>query len=270
MDLNGVDLSNAILTGVQSGGITGTPSHLPANWQLIDGYLVGPGANLTNAELAHADLTNAHLTGTNFTGANLDDVILTGAHLDGAKLAANLYGVQSAGFTGTPASLPTHWQVVSNSTGVQFLIGSGARLVGQDLHGVDLTSQDLTGTNFTGANLDDVNLTGAHLDGAKLAANLYGVQSAGFTGTPASLPTHWQVVSNSTGVQFLIGPGARLIGQDLHGVDLTSQDLTGTALMSANLTGASLTGVTGAAEYNLATILPAGFDPHAAGWTLVS
>ena len=283
-NLNNADLSNATLTGVSSGGIKGTPAALPTNWRLIDGYLIGPGANLTGADLTGADLTNAdltnadlnganlngaNLTGTNFTGANLDDAILNGAHLDGAKLAANLYGVQSAGFTGTPASLPTHWHVVSNSTGVQSLVGPGANLAGQNLHGVDLTNANLTGTNFTGANLDDAILNGAHLDGAKLAANLYGVQSAGFTGTPASLPTHWHVVSNSTGVQSLVGPGANLVGQNLHGVDLTSQDLTGTALMGSDLTDATLTGVTGAAKYNTATILPAGFDPVAAGWTLV-
>ena len=95
LDLNGVDLSNAILTGVQSGGITGTPSHLPANWQLIDGYLIGPGANLIGADLTGKDLTDADLSSVNLAGANL-----TGANLDGANLAtAVLIGVQSGGIT---------------------------------------------------------------------------------------------------------------------------------------------------------------------------
>jgi hypothetical protein len=30
---------DAVLTGVTSGGITGTPSSLPAGWELVDGYL---------------------------------------------------------------------------------------------------------------------------------------------------------------------------------------------------------------------------------------
>ena len=48
-DLSNADLSYATLTGVQSSGITGTPTALPQNWRLVDGYLMGPGANLANA-----------------------------------------------------------------------------------------------------------------------------------------------------------------------------------------------------------------------------
>ena len=65
--LSGVDLSGADLTNVKSGGITGTPSHLPTNWQLIDGYLIGPGANLGFANLSGVDLTGADLTGADLT-----------------------------------------------------------------------------------------------------------------------------------------------------------------------------------------------------------
>ncbi len=64
-DLTNTDLTGANLTGVRSGSIVGTPSSLPAGWQLINGYLVGSGANLTGANLYGADLTNADLTGAN-------------------------------------------------------------------------------------------------------------------------------------------------------------------------------------------------------------
>jgi len=129
-------------------------------------------------------------------------------------------------------------------------------------------------------------LTGATLTGATLTD----VQSGGITGPPASLPTDWQFITG-----FLIGPSVQLNGEDLTGLDLADMDLTGAILTYANLdqatltatnlsgadltgatltgadlTGATLTGVTGAAQYNSATILPAGFDPVAAGWTLVS
>ena len=63
----------------------------------------------------------------------------------------------------------------------------------------------------------------------------------------------------------LIGPYAQL-----HEAVLTNADLTGVYLSFVNQTGATSTGVTGAAKYNTATMLPAGFDPVAAGWTLVS
>ena len=68
---------------------------------------------------------------------------------------------------------------------------------------------------------------------------------------------------------------ANLTGAWLNNADLTNADLTNAFLYGANLTGANLGdanlfGVTGAAKYNSLTILPAGFDPVAAGWTLVS
>ena len=63
---------------------------------------------------------------------------------------------------------------------------------------------------------------------------------------------------------------ALLYQANLTGADLTGANLTNAYFTNADLTGAALTGATGAAKYNLATILPAGFDPVAAGWTLVS
>ena len=82
--LGGANLTNAVLTGVQSGSVTGTPVALPTNWQLVGGYLVGPGSNLTNAVLTGANLTDADLADTNFTGANLDDATATGVNVTSA------------------------------------------------------------------------------------------------------------------------------------------------------------------------------------------
>lgn len=64
-NLNGVNLASVNLTGVTSGGITGTPSGLPSGWVVTDGYLVGPSANLTDAELTNANLAGADLSGAN-------------------------------------------------------------------------------------------------------------------------------------------------------------------------------------------------------------
>ena len=46
----GADLTDANLSGVCSGGIIGSTSDLPTNWQLTGGYLVVPGANLSGAQ----------------------------------------------------------------------------------------------------------------------------------------------------------------------------------------------------------------------------
>ncbi len=61
-----------------------------------------------------------------------------------------------------------------------------------------------------------------------------------------------------------------LTGVKLTNTNLTNTNLTNTNLTNAMLGDANLFGVTDAAKYNSLTILPAGFDPVAAGWTLVS
>jgi uncharacterized protein YjbI with pentapeptide repeats len=50
-DLQGTILTGANLSGVTSGSITGSPT-LPENWSVVLGYLVGPYADLSNANLA--------------------------------------------------------------------------------------------------------------------------------------------------------------------------------------------------------------------------
>jgi len=64
---------------VFSGGISDTPSALPTGWSLVDGYLIGPGADLANAILA-----NANLAGANLSGADLSDADFSGADVSGA------------------------------------------------------------------------------------------------------------------------------------------------------------------------------------------
>jgi uncharacterized protein YjbI with pentapeptide repeats len=129
-NLANANLYRAILTNASSGGIAGTPSVLPVSWQLINGYLIGPKANLANAVLDDADLQGAILTEANLTnatlnrtnlydaslaGANLTGVsnaslaysILTGANLTNAQFASPPVYVTSGGITGVPSALPS-------------------------------------------------------------------------------------------------------------------------------------------------------------------
>ena len=77
-DLTGADLTGADLTDV-SGSFVGTPISLPADFRVVNGYLVGPNADLSGADLTGADLTGADLTGADLTNANLSGAKLTGA-----------------------------------------------------------------------------------------------------------------------------------------------------------------------------------------------
>jgi uncharacterized protein YjbI with pentapeptide repeats len=267
-NLTGANLTGATLTGVRSWGTIGIPT-LPTGWILRNGFLIGPGANLRDANLAGAALGNTDLTGANLTGVQSGNITGTptlptgwklsrgyligpGANLYGADLTGgNLTGVKSGNITGTP-TLPTGWKLING-----YLIGPGANLTDAILNGANLSSANLdevvsgntsgTPTLPTGwklsvgylvgpsANLTGANLRGANLSGTNLArANLEGVRSGEITGT-TTLPEGWLLQAG-----YLVGPRANLeeavlIGTNLNGANLTNATLTG--VTSGNITG---------------------------------
>ena len=90
-NLSAVDLTGADLTGVRmqadpSSGIIGAPKALPVDWSLVGGYLVGPGADLDEADLSFADLTGADLTGADLSHADLISADVSRADLSDADL----------------------------------------------------------------------------------------------------------------------------------------------------------------------------------------
>ena len=69
------------MTGVISGGITTVPAQFPLEFSIVDGYLAGPGANLSGANLSGEDLA-----GVDYSKIDLDGANLSGADLSGADL----------------------------------------------------------------------------------------------------------------------------------------------------------------------------------------
>ena len=71
-----------ILTGMQSGGLIGTAESYPSSqWILVNGYLVGPGADLTGADLSNTDFSDVtDWAGTSFTNANFDGSTFSDIH----------------------------------------------------------------------------------------------------------------------------------------------------------------------------------------------
>ncbi|HWC24049.1 MAG TPA: pentapeptide repeat-containing protein [Flexivirga sp.] len=237
-----VNLTGAKLSGVISGGIIGTGT-LPAPWRLVNGYLVGPGANLTGADLRGMDLSSATLT-----------------------------GVKSGGVDCTDCTLPTGWSWtgLEKDGGGGYLVGPGANLHGADLSGLDLSgvnfgSADLSGVNLIGATLTNTifragDLTGADLRGSDLTnAEISGsdVSAADFTGAVLTglrtytlshdlqpkLPTGWTAAYG-----YLLGPRANLSASSFHRADLAGVNLAGanlarTNFIESNLKGANLSGV---------------------------
>jgi len=121
--LEGANLEGASLAGVQSGLDTGAPSALPEHWQLTDGHLIGPDADLEGAQLEGADLEGVDLEGANLR-ANLTGALLSGADLEGA-------GLEHADLRGADVE--------------------GANLKGANLEHAELAGSDLYDAIFAGA-----------------------------------------------------------------------------------------------------------------------
>jgi uncharacterized protein YjbI with pentapeptide repeats len=233
------DLSLANFSGVKSSGLWGTPTLSP-DWQLLSGYLVGPGANLARANLVN----------TNLAGTNLDNADLT---------LASLEGVKSGSIVGVPKVLPPYWTLQNG-----YLIG----------HSADLTNADLTGTNleflsnalqtvkFTGANFTNARIGKADLRNLDLRSNIF--KNAYFGGTLC-------MYCNLAGVDLSGADltGAQLFEANLSGANLSfsnfsnanltnaemaSADLDGSSLASANLSGVSSGNILG-----VPTSLPSGW-----------
>jgi uncharacterized protein YjbI with pentapeptide repeats len=157
-NLSGTNLTDAYMAGVSSGGIIGTPAILPSNWLLEDGYLIGPDAqvtqaNLTGVSLAGADLQVINLDGANLSGANASDAYLAAARLAGAVLDS----IQSdGGVTGGPASLPSGWVLRSGwLIGPDVTLDNPADFTKADLRGADLFGADLNSDTWTDATCPD-------------------------------------------------------------------------------------------------------------------
>ncbi|HEY2505929.1 MAG TPA: pentapeptide repeat-containing protein [Streptosporangiaceae bacterium] len=232
--ITGANLSAAFLPGVISGGVTG-PASLPDFWQLVGGYLIGQGTNLTGADLAGqdlpgGDLNDANLTNADFTNADLNGADLYSSTVSGAQFTgADLAGVQACDLTGTPASLPAPWVLRDDclfGPGV-LILENATNMSGFDLSGLDLAGGQLNETDFDTTNFDDTNLTG-------VIAFESSFTSADFSN------------ADLTGVQ---ASGSNFTDANFSDADLTNAAFTnGTNLTGATFTGATLTGVTTAVD----------------------
>jgi len=90
--LSGVDLSKAFnVFGLHATALVECPAVPPPGLSCVAGTLLGPGANLSQADLHGVDLHGRDLHGANLTGSDL-----RGADLSGADLSAVNLGVADA------------------------------------------------------------------------------------------------------------------------------------------------------------------------------
>jgi len=235
-NLTGAVLTDVKLTGIISGHIKGNP-RLPNKYKLINGYIIGPYVNLTDADLTDVDLTDVDLTAIDLTGIKLCKIkgnpklpngyilingYIIGPNMDlsGANLTGvNLSSVKLGRIKGNP-KLPDGYKLING-----YIIGPN----------MDLTNVDLTGANLTGVNLT-------------------GIISGGIKGTP-KLPKGYILIDG-----YIFGPNVNLAFVkfdeiidltyvNLSGANLSNIQLSHGCLLSysnlnkCDLTGAKLSGV---------------------------
>jgi uncharacterized protein YjbI with pentapeptide repeats len=262
-----------------SGGGT-VPSGAVPGMTEINGYLVGPNANLMFAQLPGANLSNLDLRQINFQSANLKAADLRSSNLQGVVFGiapnagdgtdlrdANLAGVtltnsymgyvraeranfDGAVFTGMRGALPQAFQFqqdMPSARGADFRNFTSSSSLG-------FGTIDLTGARFGGVAVSGgTTFSGSNLSSAELANMVWDRNLDGSTNTeaflegkdvigiPASLPTDVRLIS-----QNLVGPKTRITGHlrnaDLRGINMRGARLVGSDLAGANLQGTNLSG----------------------------
>jgi uncharacterized protein YjbI with pentapeptide repeats len=178
---------------------------LPNNYQLVNGYIVGPNVNLTNAKLNDTVATGLSLEGANLLGANL--------------IGANWRNVNSDLNT----KLSVDYSIVNNC-----LVGPYT-----DLSGITLSSNlNLSSKKLDGIKSGDVLTNG---NPKELLPDGYILKEGYIIGPKVNL-TNFDI----TGKSETFFDDLNLSGANLSGLDLSSFNLSNTKLIDANLSGVLL------------------------------
>jgi len=126
MSCFGLAPDGSVATGPQSDG---RKQWLPAQWQLVDGYLVGPRANLGGASLGDSDLSYINLSSAILNNAELQNAVLKGsvvdyADLQGAALRSS-WEKEVGSFNGVIVSYGTQLRVEDCSWGSAVAVSYG-------------------------------------------------------------------------------------------------------------------------------------------------
>lgn len=163
---------------------------------IVNGYSIGPNANLIGA-----DLNGADLIGANLTRANLTNAILEGADLSYSALL----GTELGGANIQNANLQEANLGRANLSGADL---SNSNLKNSKIEQALLVNATLKNTNLTNALIFNSNLSGADFAGS----NMYKVLSGYIVGRPSTLPEGWILSIDGS---FLVGFGANLRAAEL-------------------------------------------------------
>jgi uncharacterized protein YjbI with pentapeptide repeats len=238
--IEGAEFASANLSGLRAKNLSGQPATLPSSWVLRNGYLLGPGVDLSGRIFDEnrlwplisggeiLDLSNANLQGTQFLGQIILSTNLRGADLREADFNGSIFG---------NCDLSETLVAGMKTSRIGFLTGSGFSGL-PDGWNFFLESRS---TSFFNLDLGYIIGPGADIGGADFSAlDLSGLNAGPMIGVATTLPENWTQVGS-----FLFGPGAIFGSSDLTGLNLSGTNLDGADLSSATLTRIRSGGIEG-------------------------
>ena len=226
------DLSNVSLEGAFSMENLRVETPLPEGWAVTAGRLVGPGVDLSRANLGSGNLTDVQLDGADLSGADFSRTTMNGAR--GENIVVD---------RGT--RFPSGWRVING-----ILFGPTANLdgVSQDFGGGIDGVNPFRGVDLTGASLKQVELKGMK-SSPQLPASWKVVD--GFLVGPTARVDYSQIRNTAAIAQEnlpvgfiktsdgIIGPNMTLSNfkpRELSNVDISGSQLNGADLRSTRMT----------------------------------
>jgi uncharacterized protein YjbI with pentapeptide repeats len=197
--LSNTNLTGCKLIGINSGNIRGTPI-LPSNYLFQNGYIIGPGVILNNANLNYSNIFGANLTNLNLSTSTLEYI-------------------KSGNITGIP-QLPNNYSIVNG-----YIVGRSVNLSNGNLANADLSNLNISNSNLYYANIYNANLSLTNMIGC----NLNDITTGNIIGQPL-LSFEYKVVQG-----YIIGPGVGLINANLSYANIFGVNLTNVNLISSQL-----------------------------------
>ncbi len=247
------NFTGCILNGVISGkinseeGLPILPLDINGNklWDIKQGYLLGPGANIKDSSNENVDLSGEDLSNLTLIGANLIDIIITGCNVNNTHFSsASFAGITSGNVIGNPKSLPINWKLING-----YFIGPGANLIGANLSNSNLSNSILRPytsdkygeriTTLENANLESSILNTVDIEKVNFKnTNLSCIKTKNLTGKPnlETFPDGFIFDKNGYPIKgYFIGPDIDLSYSNLSNTDLSGANLAGTKLNDSNL-----------------------------------
>ena len=211
VSIAGANFTNSTFMGVRAQNVVGSESaQLPPDWAYRSRWLVGPGVDLSWANLSYVNFEDINLSSANLYGVRFYGAVLTNANLSGARLEKS--SLDSSAFNNANLSYAD----------LRFARMYSANFGGANLSNTDFSNAYAHWSYFGGANFERALLRPFIGDGNTFSSN-------NFNG--ATIASNLPSIGRISGASFQ--------NANLEGMDFSYQYISGFDFSGANLSNAN-------------------------------